>query len=101
MTSYNYLHRLKLLEQQKQFTRMTAVVDNLESVVYEAHKTKGWKWVQEEPLWCTWTLERFGMFCSVNGPSPLNACRSNTYTRSSTRLPPVIVSNARICVGPS
>ncbi|KAF8590439.1 hypothetical protein K439DRAFT_1403467 [Ramaria rubella] len=50
---------LVFLKLEKQFNKMAAMVDNLESVVYEAHKTKGWKWVQEEPLWCTWTLEKF------------------------------------------
>jgi len=27
--------------------------------VYDACKMKGWKWVHEEPLWSTWTLEKF------------------------------------------
>ncbi|KAJ7582594.1 hypothetical protein C8J56DRAFT_792229 [Mycena floridula] len=43
----------------KQFRRMNSVVDSLEALVAEAHKAKGWKWVQEEPLWVTWSLEKF------------------------------------------
>lgn len=37
-------------------------MESLEEVIYEAHRMKGWNWVHEEPLWCTWTLEKFGMF---------------------------------------
>ncbi|KZT69039.1 hypothetical protein DAEQUDRAFT_691597 [Daedalea quercina L-15889] len=43
---------------KKQFQKMNAIVDNLESVLYEAHKMKGWQFVQE-PLWLSWSLERF------------------------------------------
>jgi len=38
---------------------MNSVIDSLEALVVEAHKAKGWKWVQEEPLWVTWPLEKF------------------------------------------
>jgi len=48
-------------DQQKQFRRMNVVVDNLEALVAEAHKAKGWQWVCQEPLWVTWSLEKFGM----------------------------------------
>ncbi|GLB35127.1 hypothetical protein LshimejAT787_0206920 [Lyophyllum shimeji] len=44
---------------QKQFRRMNAAIENLETLLFEAHKTKGWQWAQEEPLWVTWPLERF------------------------------------------
>ncbi|KAF8078125.1 hypothetical protein FPV67DRAFT_1557527 [Lyophyllum atratum] len=44
---------------QKQFRRMNAAIENMETVVFEAHKIKGWQWVHEEPLWVTWSLERF------------------------------------------
>ncbi|KAJ6618334.1 hypothetical protein B0H10DRAFT_1795611 [Mycena sp. CBHHK59/15] len=44
---------------QKQFRRMNAVVDGLEALLAEAHRTKGWRWVSEEPLWVTWSLEKF------------------------------------------
>jgi len=40
---------------------MSNVMDNLESVLVDAHKVKGWQWVHEEPLWITWPLEAFGM----------------------------------------
>ncbi|RDB20993.1 hypothetical protein Hypma_011427 [Hypsizygus marmoreus] len=50
---------------QKQFRRMNAAVEALEAVLIEAHKAKGWKWVHEEPLWVTWSLEKFAI--SVSG----------------------------------
>ncbi|KAG8900207.1 hypothetical protein FRC01_010220 [Tulasnella sp. 417] len=49
-----------LLRLHKQFKKMSSLVDAVESLVVEAYKTKGWTWVSEEPLWLTWTLERFG-----------------------------------------
>ncbi|KDQ60629.1 hypothetical protein JAAARDRAFT_123903 [Jaapia argillacea MUCL 33604] len=44
---------------KKQFQRMNTLVDTMESILYEAQKAKGWRWAQEEPLWTTWTLEKF------------------------------------------
>ncbi|KAJ7093200.1 hypothetical protein C8R44DRAFT_401319 [Mycena epipterygia] len=44
---------------QKQFRRMNSVIDSMEALLVEAHKTKGWHWVSEEPLWVTWSLEKF------------------------------------------
>lgn len=40
---------------------MNAVVDSLEALIAEAQKAKGWEWVCQEPLWVTWSLEKFGM----------------------------------------
>ncbi|KAF9228669.1 hypothetical protein BS17DRAFT_877289 [Gyrodon lividus] len=44
---------------QKQLRRMSAVVDNLETLYHEAQKAKGAKWCQEEALWVSWPLEKF------------------------------------------
>ncbi|KDR81446.1 hypothetical protein GALMADRAFT_89384 [Galerina marginata CBS 339.88] len=44
---------------KKQFQRLNNVIENLELVLIDAHKVKGWKWVHEEPLWVTWSLEAF------------------------------------------
>ncbi|KAF8213717.1 hypothetical protein K438DRAFT_1565385 [Mycena galopus ATCC 62051] len=44
---------------RKQFRRMNTVIDGLDALLIEAHKTKGWAWVSEEPLWVTWPLEKF------------------------------------------
>ncbi|KAG7086654.1 hypothetical protein E1B28_002593 [Marasmius oreades] len=44
---------------QKQFRRMCAVIENFEALVIEAHKNKGWQWVEKEPLWTTWSLNKF------------------------------------------
>ncbi|KZP23640.1 hypothetical protein FIBSPDRAFT_823250 [Athelia psychrophila] len=48
-----------LVKLQKQFRRLSTLVDNIESLVFEAHKAKGWTWVHEEPMWVTWPLEKF------------------------------------------
>lgn len=45
---------------QKQFRRLNTIVENMEALLFEAHKTKGWQWVHEEPMWVTWPLEKFG-----------------------------------------
>lgn len=45
---------------------MNSTIDNLEAVLYEAHKAKGWEWVQTEPLWVTWPLEKFGDLLSLS-----------------------------------
>jgi len=44
---------------KKQFHRMSTIIDNLESLLSDAHKVRGWQWVAEEPLWTTWSLEKF------------------------------------------
>ncbi|KAG8931283.1 hypothetical protein FRC02_002957 [Tulasnella sp. 418] len=44
---------------KKQFTKLSLLVENVEALLVEACRTKGWKWVSEEPLWTTWPLERF------------------------------------------
>ncbi|KAI0797853.1 hypothetical protein C8Q75DRAFT_801766 [Abortiporus biennis] len=49
---------LVIIKLRKQFQKMNSLVENLESVVYDAHKQKGWQFVQE-PLWITWSLEKF------------------------------------------
>jgi len=49
-----------IVQKQKQFRKLCTVVDNLETLVIEAQKTKGWEWVEKEPLWTTWSLNKFG-----------------------------------------
>ncbi|KAJ7168170.1 hypothetical protein C8R43DRAFT_140289 [Mycena crocata] len=44
---------------QKQFRRMNSVIDGMEALLIEAHKAKGWQWASQEPLWVTWSLEKF------------------------------------------
>lgn len=39
---------------------MNSVVENMETLLFEAHNYKGWRWIQEEPLWVTWSMEKFG-----------------------------------------
>ena len=39
---------------------MNSLIENLEGVLVEAHKTKGWQFAIE-PLWVTWSLEKFGV----------------------------------------
>ena len=55
--------------QDKLFQKMVKIIKSLEILLHEVHKTKGWKFV-EEPLWVTWSLEKFGALfipyrCSV------------------------------------
>ncbi|KAI5124337.1 hypothetical protein M0805_008944 [Coniferiporia weirii] len=44
---------------KRQFVKLNSIMDSFEEIVYEAHKQKAWDWVHSEPLWCTWTLEKF------------------------------------------
>jgi len=39
---------------------MNSIVDSMEALLAEAHKAKGWHWVCSEPMWTTWTMEKFG-----------------------------------------
>lgn len=48
------------LLKDKLFKKLNREVENLEAILIEAHKAKGAKWAQEEPLWYTWSLEKFG-----------------------------------------
>ncbi|KAL1741787.1 hypothetical protein HDZ31DRAFT_44677 [Schizophyllum fasciatum] len=48
-----------LAKLRKQFHKMNTIVDALEVVLQNAHKTKGWHWVSSEPLWVSWSLEKF------------------------------------------
>ncbi|KAJ8469071.1 hypothetical protein ONZ45_g17017 [Pleurotus djamor] len=48
-----------VLKLDKIFKRMGAVVDSLESLYFEAVKARGCQWVAREPLWVTWSLEKF------------------------------------------
>jgi hypothetical protein len=56
-----FFHALTDYTQRKQFQKMNSAIDNMEQVLYEAHKAKGWQWVHEHPLWVTWSIETFGM----------------------------------------
>ncbi|OCH87420.1 hypothetical protein OBBRIDRAFT_157517 [Obba rivulosa] len=47
-----------IVKLRKQFQKMASIVDNMEALLYDAHKVKGWNFVQE-PLWVTWSLEKF------------------------------------------
>jgi len=44
---------------RKQFQKMNSIVDGMEALLAEAHKTKGWQWVCSEPMWTTWPMEKF------------------------------------------
>nr|GAT51081.1 predicted protein [Mycena chlorophos] len=48
-----------LAKLQKQFRKMNSVVEGLEVLLIDAHKVKGCQWAAEEPLWATWSLEKF------------------------------------------
>lgn len=53
---------------------MVKIIKSLEVLLHEVHKTKGWRFV-EEPLWVTWSLEKFGT--SFDSPfQRMRSCRS-------------------------
>jgi len=76
----NYRSTETLLYDRFLGTEMNIVIDNMESLLYEAHKTKGWKWVQEEPLWVTWPMEKFGRAPCMGGKYRTNDIPSHIYT---------------------
>lgn len=48
------------VNQRNLLERLNLGVDKMELVLSEAHRAKGWQWVEEEPLWTSWSLNRFG-----------------------------------------
>ncbi|WVW82088.1 hypothetical protein I302_104093 [Kwoniella bestiolae CBS 10118] len=65
-----YAHRLSLESTLKKLDnnlyKLTALADQAEKILFEAYKREGHEFVFVEPLWFTWTLEKF-----VNSLSPL------------------------------
>lgn len=61
-------------------------MENLEALLHETNKTKGLDAVQE-PLWTTWSLEKFGMCHQTS--------RTDQYSRfrfkTATTLPDVLI----------
>ncbi|KAI6129055.1 hypothetical protein EDD17DRAFT_1654389 [Pisolithus thermaeus] len=54
-----------LTKLQKNLRRMGTIVDSLEALYHEAQTTKGPKWCKEEPLWLSWSLEKFVLSIGV------------------------------------
>jgi len=48
-----------IVKLRKLFYKMNTLIESMEDLLAEAYRAKGWKWVSEEPLWLTWTLETF------------------------------------------
>ena len=48
--------------QDKAITKMGMLLEQAEKIYFEAYRLQGWEFVLEEPLWLSWTLERFGTF---------------------------------------
>ena len=58
----------------------------MEVVLFEAHRAKGWQWVEEEPLWTSWSLHKFGM-----GPDrPCHSCACLLPHPSVTTIPQIV-----------
>ena len=70
---------------------MNAIVDSLEAVLFEAHKVKGWQFVQE-PLWLSWSLERFGTTVIAL------AYRSSSVLHLVTAMPNILIPYHRSLV---
>jgi hypothetical protein len=50
--------------QSKLLRRMSTVLDNMETLMFEAERLKGFQWCHEEPLWVSWPIEKFGRLSS-------------------------------------
>jgi len=48
-----------ILKLRKQFHRINTVIENMECLLFDACNAKGWQWTHEEPLWLTWSMEKF------------------------------------------
>lgn len=68
-------------------------MESLEEVIYEAHRMKGWNWVHEEPLWCTWTLEKFGMFSNYAASNAPKTTCSYFHGESSSTISSISTSS--------
>lgn len=64
---------------------MSNIITSMESVLIEAHNIKGWKWVVEEPLWVTWSLEKFGKY-----PLFFSRYEPTRPMHSVTRIPAIL-----------
>jgi hypothetical protein len=51
--------------QSKLLRRMSTVLDNMEALMFEAERLKGFQWCHEEPLWVSWPIEKFGRLRSL------------------------------------
>ena len=50
---------------------MSLLIDQAEKIFFEAYRTQGWEFALTEPLWLTWTLERFGeLECPLHAHLP-------------------------------
>ena len=55
--------------------KLSALADQAEKLFFEAYRAQGWEFVLEQPMWFTWSFERFGESTqtipfSVNHPPP-------------------------------
>jgi hypothetical protein len=60
MTTILYLSVITSILQTKLLQRMNTVLDNMDALMFEAEKLKGFQWCHEEPLWTSWPIEKFG-----------------------------------------
>ena len=71
---------------------MNSVIDNMEAILIEAHKVKGWRFVHEQPLWVTWTLEKFGTISLSVAEMSLIRCKSHLRRFAPGTLPSFIAN---------
>jgi hypothetical protein len=69
MASVPCLSLIMSILQMKLLQRMSSVLDNMDALMFEAEKLKGFQWCHEEPLWTSWPIEKFGMQTSHPSPS--------------------------------
>ena len=50
--------------QVKTLNKLSVLIDQAEKIYFDAYRLQGAQWVDEDPLWLTWTLRHFGMSCA-------------------------------------
>lgn len=48
-----------LQKMNNQCEKIQTILDNIETLINDAHRAKGWAWVANEALWCTWSMDKF------------------------------------------
>lgn len=65
------LHLLKDIK-SSQLNKTNVVVENVEVLINEAHRSKGWTWIKTVPLWSTWPMEHLCKLLPLSSTKDLN-----------------------------
>jgi hypothetical protein len=72
--------------QQKCFTHLVSLVDTIHELLLDAVKVRGIVWTQE-PLWLTWSLDRFGAYLSFSLGDVIYNYIDDSFSNSKYNLP--------------